>query len=152
MKNLGNDVDKAELVRRLQMVSPDSPPRWGKMTAHQMICHVTDSYRGPMGEKEMGRAEGWHFRKLMKWVALSLPFPWPKNLGTLPEMDQRRGGTRPLGFEADLTQLKDAMERFSTRDADFAWRPHPIFIDMSLGDWMRWGYLHMEHHLRQFGA
>jgi hypothetical protein len=28
---------------------------------------------------------------------------------------------------------------------------HPIFGPMSAAAWMRWGYLHADHHLRQFG-
>ena len=152
MKILSNSLDKEELCRRLQTVSADSRARWGKMTAHQMVCHVTDSYCGPMGEKPMGRVEGWPFRKIAKWVALYVPLPWPKNLGTLPEMDQQLGGTRPTDFQADVNRLKEVLERFSTRPKDFPWRPHPIFDGMAPKDWMRWGYLHMDHHLRQFGA
>jgi hypothetical protein len=29
---------------------------------------------------------------------------------------------------------------------------HPIFGPMSDAAWLRWGYLHMDHHLRQFGV
>jgi hypothetical protein len=29
--------------------------------------------------------------------------------------------------------------------------PHSIFGSMTNQDWMRWGYLHADHHLRQFG-
>ena len=28
---------------------------------------------------------------------------------------------------------------------------HPMFGPMTPEDWMRWGYLHADHHLRQFG-
>jgi hypothetical protein len=28
---------------------------------------------------------------------------------------------------------------------------HPMFGGMTAKDWMRWGYLHADHHLRQFG-
>jgi hypothetical protein len=31
------------------------------------------------------------------------------------------------------------------------WR-HPIFGELTDSERMRWGYLHMDHHLRQFGA
>jgi len=32
----------------------------GKMTAHQMVCHLGDSFRGVIGEKALaGRAEPW---------------------------------------------------------------------------------------------
>ncbi|HEV2663419.1 MAG TPA: DUF1569 domain-containing protein [Blastocatellia bacterium] len=30
--------------------------------------------------------------------------------------------------------------------------PHPYFGAMSESQWMRWGYLHCDHHLRQFGV
>ena len=29
---------------------------------------------------------------------------------------------------------------------------HPFFGAMSPNQWLRWGYLHTDHHLRQFGA
>jgi hypothetical protein len=35
--------------------------------------------------------------------------------------------------------------------ASFAWPPHPLFGPMSRAAWLRWGYLHLDHHLRQFG-
>jgi hypothetical protein len=31
-------------------------------------------------------------------------------------------------------------------------RTHPIFGALSARDWLRWGYLHADHHLRQFGV
>jgi hypothetical protein len=50
-----------------------------------------------------------------------------------------------------VRRLLDSMERFSRGPRDFQFRPHPMFKKMSEGQWMRWGYLHMDHHLRQFG-
>jgi hypothetical protein len=29
--------------------------------------------------------------------------------------------------------------------------PHPIFGRITRAEWLRWGYLHADHHLRQFG-
>jgi hypothetical protein len=43
------------------------------------------------------------------------------------------------------------MEKFTGRPRSFDFRPHPMFKEMSEKDWMRWGYLHTDHHLRQFG-
>ena len=34
----------------------------------------------------------------------------------------------------------------------FDGRCHPIFGRLSRTAWLRWGYLHIDHHLRQFGA
>ena len=34
----------------------------------------------------------------------------------------------------------------------FDWKMHPIFGHVSEAAWLRWAYLHMDHHLRQFGV
>jgi hypothetical protein len=43
------------------------------------------------------------------------------------------------------------IERLTSAERDFQWGRHPLFAEMSERDWMRWGYLHVDHHLRQFG-
>ncbi len=70
----------------------------------------------------------------------------------MPEMDQEIGGTRPVEFDGDVRELRRLLERFTRQPRDFSWRPHPIFGEMTEKDWMRWGYLHMDHHFRQFGV
>jgi len=152
LKTLANQTDKDEILRRLESVSPTSQRRWGKMTAHQMVCHLADSLRGVMGEKPLSRAPGTMPRRLMKWIALHVPLPWPKGVKTRPEMDAQLGGTPPAEFTADLQELLRLLERFTRQPRDFNWQPHPIFEHMSEWEWGRWGYLHMDHHLRQFGA
>ena len=152
MKTLQNQADRDALVQRLGKIRPDSEPRWGKMSAHQMICHLSDSFRGVMGEKELKPAPRSFAGKFVKWVALYAPMPWPHGVKTRPEMDQRIGGTLPGDFAADVRELRRLFEKFTRRPMEFQWRPHPIFLEMSEKDWMRWGYLHMDHHLRQFGA
>ena len=44
-RNFWNATDRTELRERVQKVGPDSPRRWGKMTSHQMICHLADAFR-----------------------------------------------------------------------------------------------------------
>ena len=88
----------------------------------------------------------------MKWAALYAPFRWPKGVPTRPEIEQGMGGTPPSEFEQDRKTLLSLIERFSNPSRDWEWDPHPIFGPMSEREWMRWGYLHSDHHLRQFGA
>ncbi|MBZ5721384.1 MAG: DUF1569 domain-containing protein [Acidobacteriia bacterium] len=151
MKTLLNTQDKAEIVARLQTLRPTSMRRWGKMSVLQMVCHLSDSFRGPMGEKALTPAN-WLARGMMKWFALWVPIPWPKGVKTRPEMDPQLGGTQPVDFESDLGELRRLLDRFTAQPRDFQFKPHPIFGEMSDPEWMRWGYLHMDHHLRQFGA
>jgi hypothetical protein len=152
LKSLTNQTDKDEVLRRLANISSPSPRRWGKMTAHQMVCHLADSFRGVMGEKPLSRAPGPLPRTLMKWIGLYVPLPWPHGIKTRPEMDAQLQGTPPGEFGADLEELRRLLERFTRRPREFTWHPHPIFDHMSDWEWARWGYLHMDHHLRQFGA
>lgn len=152
MKSLNDPACMRELVTRLERIRPDTPRQWGIMTAPQMICHLTDAFLGIMGGKPMEIPSGFTLWPVLKYVALYAPGKWPKGVPTRPEFDQQAGGgTPPAEFESDVRKLLDTMERFARRPRDFQFRPHPIFKGMSETQWMRWGYLHPDHHLRQFG-
>ncbi|MBZ5679449.1 MAG: DUF1569 domain-containing protein [Acidobacteriia bacterium] len=152
MKTLRNPEDREEILRRLQAVQPGSPRRWGRMSSHQMICHLSDGFRLYLGEMTAKPVPVSYPRLLLRWVALWLPMPWPTGFKTVPELDQHGGGTPPAQFDADMRELRSLIERFTREPRDFAGITHPHFGKMSESAWMRLGYLHADHHLRQFGA
>jgi len=117
-----------------------------------MLCHLGDSFKVPIREKQVSPATGFLQRSIVKWIALYVPLPWPKGVPTRPEIEQGKGGTAPTDFKRDLQNLRLVIERFTTSQPDLVWAPHPLFGEMSSAEWMRWGYLHTDHHLRQFGA
>jgi hypothetical protein len=152
MKTLARHRDRDEILSRLRGVRPDSVRRWGTMTAHQMICHVGDAYRMGAGEIRVSDATGLAQKTLIKWIALYAPLRWPPGILTRPEVDQvLGGGTCPTDFAADLARAMALVEAFAARAGTPHWPAHPIFGRMSEAAWMRWGYLHTDHHLRQFG-
>jgi hypothetical protein len=122
------------------------------MSAHQMVCHLGDSFRMVIGRKPVSDATGRLQRTVVKWIALYLPLRWPPGILTRPEIDQHGGGTKPVEFAADVAELETLLQLFATREQERAWPAHPIFGRMSRAAWLRWGYRHMDHHLRQFGA
>jgi uncharacterized protein DUF1569 len=152
MKTLLRERDKTEVLRRLRTVRAGSVARWGRMSAHQMVCHLSDSFRMAIGEKPMSDDSTALRRTIVKWIVLYLPLPWPAGILTRPEIDQEVGGTRPVNFEADVADLEALMAAVTAEKRSFAWRTHPLFGPMSEADWLRWAYLHVDHHLRQFGA
>lgn len=81
-----------------------------------------------------------------------MPIRWPKGAPTPPEIEQGVGGTPPGDFELDRSKLLGLAERFCDFHATARRNEHPFFGAMSEGEWLRWGYLHTDHHLRQFGA
>jgi hypothetical protein len=152
MKTLANERDLTEIQCRLKTVGPDSKRRWGRMTAHQMVCHLSDSFLAVTGRKHMSMATGPLQRTVIKWVALYAPLPWPPGYPTRPEIDQAIGGTRPGDFASDMALLETLFVEFTTDPTALDGLRHPIFGPMSTSDWLRWAYLHMDHHLRQFGS
>src|SRR5262245_54279268 len=121
MKDLGDPAVKREICARLARLCPGERPRWGRMTAGQMLCHLRDSYRAATGERPVSPATGLFQRTVMKWVALNVPLPWPKNLQTRPEAAQDRAGTPPGDFEADRALLVATIDRFAAAKRDFVW-------------------------------
>ncbi len=150
MKTLGNPQDKQLLLERVAKVRSDSTRAWGKMSPPQMISHLNDSFRLVSGEKQAGSVENIFSRTVMKWAALSLPIAWPHGIRTMPELDQQVGGTQPAEFEDDKRKLISLTEQFASKPGFLATVRHPFFGKMSVEEWKRWAYLHMDHHLRQF--
>ena len=147
-KSLASAECYEDIVRRLHGLQAVSRPLWGKMTAGGMLCHLCDSYRVGLRERPAGKLAMPAPALLMKWVALYVPASWPKNLPTLPEVDQGAKGTPPREFDADRPELLRLLERFRRGPVEGL---HPLFGKMKNGEWQRWGYLHADHHLRQFG-
>jgi hypothetical protein len=151
LKTLARERDKAEIRDRLRRVRPESAHRWGRMSAHQMVCHLADAFLMALGQKRVGPATGPLQRTVVKWIALYAPLPWPPGIPTVPEIDQEIEGTRPVDFTTDMARVEALLDLITaeTRSLD---QPHPTFGTMSDSAWLRWGYLHTSHHLRQFGA
>ena len=151
MKTLAHPGDLADLLRRLQTVGPDSRALWGRMSAHQMICHLGDAMLVATGHKPAGAVDGPLPRMVVKWIALYLPVRWPSGIRTVAEIDQEGGGTKPQDFIREVRELDMRLRRFAEERQTMC-PTHPIFGPMSRNAWLRWAYLHTDHHLRQFGA
>ena len=153
MKTLANLKCRQEIETRLRGLRPDTRRRWGKMSAPQMVCHLADGFRMYMGLRLVAHDSSRLLSTAVKWIAIWAPIPWPHGFRTVPELDQDRGvGTAPGEFRQDVEEVLRLMNRMSARPKDFAWQAHPHFGQLSELEWMRLGYLHVNHHLRQFGC
>lgn len=141
------------LERRIAGLAPDAPRRWGRMSAHQAVCHLADSFGAVLGDVTLTRPDvpAVFGSAPARFVALTLPLPWPKGVATAPEMDQEQRGTPPGEYEADVARLRENMHRFA-RSGGRGLEPHIVFGPLGPGEWGRWGWRHVDHHLRQFGA
>lgn len=139
------------LIARLQAVRPDSPRQWGRMTPAQMLCHLSDAFLTVSGDRPVAKsAETFFSRTVIKYIAIHSPLPWPKGVPTMREVDAEKDGTKPGDFERDRQQAIELLRAFAAPGA--AYVRHPIFGEMSRAEWMKWGFGHTDHHLRQFNA
>jgi uncharacterized protein DUF1569 len=152
MKTLARQRDKNAILARLRHLRPDAARRWGRMSAHQMICHLCDSTRMALGRKRVVPTGRLLHRTVIRSLALYAPLAWRSGILTNPEIDQECGGTKPGEFFADVSELEALVHVMTTEPAQLDGREHPIFGRLSRSAWLRWAYLHMDHHFRQFGV
>lgn len=136
------------IVARLGKLHDKRPRAWGRMTAHEMLCHLADSFEGVLGDRPISSAETWIQRTIIRRIALHTNLAWPKGVKTRPEADTSIGGTRPTDFNTDRDRVIALLRRFVSPDARYA--PHPTMGPLTREEWMVWGYRHSDHHLRQF--
>lgn len=150
MKTLADASIRAGLAGRVRTLAPNAARRWGTMTAHQMVCHLNDSFLAVTGKRAVSQRGGFLEHHVIKFIALYAPMDWPKGVPTMPEVDQvAGGGTPPAEWERDRAELLRLIEWFASPGATKT--DHPNFGPLSEAQWMRWAYLHVDHHLRQFG-
>lgn len=149
MRSIFDPARHEELLCRLNGLTPNSARRWGRMTPHQAVCHLADSFRAILGDRPLPPKRVGLKRRLMRFMAFTSPLPWPKGVATSAEVDAEKGGTPPVEFEGDVEELRSLMRRFVASDGR-ALAPHYAWGAMSRGEWGRYGYRHVDHHLRQF--
>ena len=151
MLTLLDAAARASIEARVRQMRPDSSRQWGRMTPHQAICHMSDALRMALNEREVAPIPG-RLKPVVRFIALWVPLRWPGGrITTVPEAEQGRGGTVPTHFEQDRAELIMLLARFCDARPGGRCSTHPIFGPMRPRDWDRWGFLHMDHHLRQFG-
>jgi hypothetical protein len=148
-KTLASAADREEIERRIGALTTDAVRMWGMMSVGGMICHLDDSFQLGLGERNVTPVRLPIPRGLIKYLALRTSMRWTKNMKTMDEVRQGGGGSCPGPFTADQARLLDTVARFSACQR-LAQAQHPFFGAMLADDWLRWGYLHADHHLRQF--
>ena len=78
MKTLAKAPDAAELLDRLARLQPGSTRRWGRMTAHEMVCHLADGFRmaaGVSSQLDVFWSNGPSFWSAWNWSSVSRAMP-----------------------------------------------------------------------------
>ncbi len=150
MPTLRNETDRTKLIERLNKLSGDEAPLWGKMTAEQMMSHLVQGGELPF-EPSVPDRSTFMSRTFIKPLILHV-LPMPKEVKVSAEMDQQADGRKPLGFDTDRSLLIESMKKLGELSVDHKCLDHPFFGKMSAKDWANIAYKHIDHHLKQFGV
>lgn len=150
MKTLWNPQSRVALSARIDRLTPETPPLWGRMNAEEMVAHCTRGMMMGLGELET------HTRNtILRYWPLKHVFiyvlPFPKAKAKAPRELVTRGMN--VGeWQTSVAALHATLDRFAIREAKSDWPAHPVFGPLTGHAWGALGWRHLDHHLRQFGV
>lgn len=150
MKNIFNQNDAAEIMNRINKLSPATPAKWGKMTVGKMLAHCNVTYE-LLYEDKHPKPNG-----LMK-LLLKL---FVKNTVVNETPYKKNGQTAPVfiikddkDFEKEKKRLVDYIHKTQQLgEAHFDGMESHSFGALTKSEWNNMFYKHLDHHLSQFGA
>jgi len=152
MKNITDDSIKSEVINRIEKINAAAPAKWGKMNVNQMICHCADQLRLANGTKQSKFIGNLMLTTVFKWLILTFMKAPKGKIETVKELKQGVGGTKPVNFENDKKSLIELVKNFDESFKTNKTAVHPAFGKMNHWQFGRLAYLHLDHHLNQFGV
>lgn len=150
MKNIFDPEIKEELIHRINKLSPESQPIWGKMSVDQMLAHCCVPYEMAFTDKHPKP------NAIMRFLLKSFvkdgvvnEKPYKKNLRTAPAFII----TGDRDFEEEKARLIGFLNRSVELGKDhFEGKESISFGPMTSEEWNNQFYKHLDHHLTQFGV
>lgn len=139
---------REDICRRVERLTPDAKPQWGKMSVSAMLAHLNDAMRMASGELPVAPKKMplryWPIKQL---IVYALPFP--KSAPTAPELLARCSSA---DLRAEQAEFRKIAQRLAAKSPAESWPEHPAFGPMTHKAWGVLKYRHADHHLRQFGV
>lgn len=151
MENIFESAVSHELILRINKLSPDSKPLWGKMSVDQMLAHVNVSYE-LVFEPEKHPSPNAFMRfilKLMVKKSVVNEIPYKKNMNTAPFFIIKDHKI----FENEKTRLIGFIEKtLDLGESHFDGKMSHSFGKLTKKEWSNMFYKHLDHHLSQFAV
>jgi hypothetical protein len=119
------------------------------MSVSEALCHMADGLVVAFGDKPVNFKPSLMSTRLVKWMVIYSPMPWPKGkidappgfFDTVPDPD----------FEKNRELLTGLVTRFE-RGPEQRWGTSPYMGPLNADQWSVLNWRHLDHHLRQFGV
>lgn len=149
MPSIFNNEDNEEIINRLNNLTPETKPLWGKMNVGQMLSHCQAPIDLAFGTTTLKANFLMQLiGKRFKNKILNSP-EFKKNSPTAPSFIR----TQECNFEENKKQLIQKISQFASLGPKAIHNyKHPFFGEMSIAEWDKLQTMHIDHHLKQFGV
>lgn len=138
------------VLARLDKISFDTKPKWGKMNAAQMLAHLNVGY--DLAYEKTKSNSSWFTKLMLKAFVKKIVVgdkPYTKNARTAPDFLI----TTEKEFEAEKSKLIDYINQTEEYGAVyFEGKESDSFGPLTSKEWSNLFYKHLDHHLAQFGV
>lgn len=147
MKTMFDDALRGDIISRIDRVSTDARPLWGKLNAEKMLAHLSESLKMAVGEiTPKSKNLPIRYFPLKQLIVYLVPFP--KGAPTAPELLPSDSRT----VEHSKNEIARLLGALAERRSATSWPEHPAFGHLTTRAWGVLTYRHFDHHLRQFGV
>lgn len=150
MKNIFDPKVTSESINRLNTLTHESQPKWGKMSVGQMLAHVNVAYE--MAYTDQHKRPNGFMRFILKLFLKSTVTgdkPYKQNLRTAPAFLM----TEEKEFDKEKERLIGFLNKtIDLGESHFEQKESNSFGKLTSKEWSNMFYKHLDHHLRQFGA
>jgi hypothetical protein len=150
MKNVFNPTDSAEIINRIEKLTPSSKPLWGKMSVAQMLAHCNVTYELVYEDKhpKPGPIKRFLLKTFIKNVVVNEK-PYKHNSRTAPVFLINED----KDFETEKQRLTDHIKKTQKMGENyFEGKESHSFGPLNKTEWNNMFYKHLDHHLNQFGV
>lgn len=147
-KNIFDEDVYAEVLARLDALTPNTQRLWGKMNVAQMLAHLAAPLQTGLNEV---KAKSVYLPVISPLFVKYLIRGGSFAKGATPTMKEFKANGN-YDFEKEKKALHSVLQRFITVAKSNNLYKHPFFGNMSTTEWGILTYSHFDHHLRQFGV
>lgn len=147
MKSLFEEEVLNEILGRINNLKHNSQRQWGRMSLGQMAWHCQFPLKIAIKNKKTGKKGNLFVRMFFKKTAYNDKI-WRKGLPTVPALKT----TEKKEATVEIEKLKSLVTEFKNLKTRTDWQPHPFFGTLTIEQWGKMEYKHLDHHLRQFNV
>ena len=145
MKNIFLKENYEEILNRLNKLSADSKPLWGKMDIAQMLHHLNLTMEAPLGKTSFPSEANIIARLFFKSILYN-----DKSMGQGLRTAKSFIIKDKFNFDEEKRKALENLYDVFKKNANGSYNPHIVFGELTTEQWGKHFYKHTDHHLKQF--